>query len=309
MNRTYISDIQNNSIYMYNDWEYQGVWAPEQQFIYPRYILCVPDRKHDNRNGMNVVVLDQAALYYFRSDATVKSKLFNGGGSRYRGLAYHEENGHVVTSEKVEGQGVYLIFLDLNINKDIVKKILLEPTTLSPHHIITTKCRFIACKDNRVITTDMGLNCYYITNLRDNKTEVHPSQNGNIILREATGVFIDPAGNVIVAACPLVENAETFPAEDLEILNTSRPITKTKHVNQKFDFSRGKLQLFSPNGTFIGSLANIDIERPAAVLFDGKNLYVADVGSKAVEEYIITESSPRKRKGSVSSPATTKKEF
>lgn len=309
MNRTYISDTQNNSIYIYNDWEYKGIWAPEQQFIYPRYILCVPDFKHDNRNGMNVVVLDQVALYYFRSDGTLKSKLFNGEGCHYRGLAYHEGYGHIVTTEKIEGEGVYLVFLDLNINKDIVKKILLEPTTLSQHHIVNTKCRFIACKDNRVITTDMGLNCYYITNLQDNKTEVHPSRNGNNILREPTGVFIDPAGNVVVAASPLVENAESLVTEDLEILNTSMPISKTKHANQKFDFSRGKLQLFSPNGTFICSLANIDIERPAGVIFDGKNLYVADVGAKVVENFIIAESSPRKRKGSISSPVTIRKDF
>jgi hypothetical protein len=307
LDRIYVSDITLNYIYQFKDREFVGTWATEEKFIAPRYVLCVPDRKHDNRSGMNVVVLDNVGLHYFRSDGTKKATLFPGEGLRFRGLAYYEKHGHVVSTEKVEGEGVYLIFFDLNVSKDIVKRILIEPTALSHHHLSKTRCRFIACDNHTIITTDMGLNCFYITNLKENSTEVisdKVSQSGKDNLRQATGAFVDPAGNMVIAAFPLADQNDIpdLLLNGAEILDTSIPVKKTKNANQELDFARGQLQIFSPNGTFIRSLDNVDIGRPTGVCVDGKNLYIADSLNKVVEYYTITETSPRKRRGSFSTP-------
>ena len=288
LDRTYISDVEYNHIYQYSGWEFEGTWAPEAKFFHPRYILCVPNHKHNNRHGMNVVVLDQVALHYFDSDGVLKCKLYEGQGCRFRGLTYHKKHGHLITTENIEGEGVDLVFFDLNKTKDIVKKVLLGPTGLSHRHLLQTKGRFLCYNYDRIITTDMGLVCYYITDLNKNTTEAVYSNtnpaglNSNNRLKEATGVFIDPAGNVIVAACP--ENDDFGDKEEMDI-------------------NSGKLQLFSPNGVFNSSLANVEVGRPAGVCLDGRNLYVVDVSTKVVEIYTIMESSPmKKRRSSISSP-------
>ncbi len=64
----------------------------------------------------------------------------------------------------VVGEDVtYVCFVDVDLNKDIVKRVPLEPTRGQP----LSKARFVHCQGSRVYSTDLGLGLLYITGKRD----------------------------------------------------------------------------------------------------------------------------------------------
>ena len=268
---TYVSDLQKNAIHYFKGWDYKGLWCPGQTFLIPRYVLCIPDLKHGNRRGMNVVVLDQVALHVYKASGELKRKTFEGEALQFRGLAFHQEHQRLITTQKIEGKGTYLVFIETRTFSQIVSKIFLEPTATTDYYINTTKCRFLTCNDGHVITTDMGLGCYYVTSIKAGTTEAHShtvkSATGGStnLLKDATGVFVDPAGNVIIATCSGKEDDEP----------------------------KGSFEVFTANGIYVKSIKGIKTQRPVGVLVEGKTLYVVDIRRRAVELYNLSEYSPR----------------
>jgi len=269
---TYVSDINNNCIHYYKGWEYEGVWhIKTESLLHPRYILCINDVKHDNRHGMLLLVLDQVALYVFKADGSLKSKTFVDEAKKYRGLAFNSTQGRLMTTQRVEEEGTYLVFIDSQSFDKVVKRILLEPTTRSGYYQRNTKCRFLTCDEssNRVITTDLGLGCFYITDLSTEKTTDHShserSESGANVnrLQDVTDTFVDPAGNIVVATCTGKEDGGTL---------------------------RGDLEVFTTGGAYAMPLKGIEVMRPVGVLAEGRNLYVVDVRSKLVYLYGLAES-------------------
>ena len=136
MDITYISDIANNIIHYYKGWDYRGLWSTDNvSLLAPRYVACIPDRKHGDRHGMLVVVMDQVALYVFKADGSLKHKTFQDEAKKYRGLAHMQGHGRIVTTQKVEGVGTYLVFIDDATFSKVVSRILLEPTTATEYYI------------------------------------------------------------------------------------------------------------------------------------------------------------------------------
>ena len=84
---------------------------------------------------MLVVVLDQVALYVFKADGSLKSKTFVDVAKRYRGLARHPGLGRLVTTEKVEGMGTYIVFIDEDTFEKVVMRTLIEPTAATEYYI------------------------------------------------------------------------------------------------------------------------------------------------------------------------------
>ena len=123
------------------------------------------------------------------------------------------------------------------------------------------------------MTTDMGLGCFYITDLTTNKTTSHThstrAESGADLnkLKDATDVFADPAGNIVVATC----SGKDASGNDV----------------------RGDLELFTPNGAYVMPIRGVDVIKPVGLLSERKNLYVVDVRTKIVELYSLCES-PKK---------------
>jgi hypothetical protein len=68
-------------------------------------------------------------LHLFKSDASFRRTFFGGSGFKYHGLAYDDLYGFLITSEKVEGTGVFLNFLNIYDPPHVVQRtILLTPT-------------------------------------------------------------------------------------------------------------------------------------------------------------------------------------
>ncbi len=65
----------------------------------------------------------------------------------------------------------------------------------SYHHLVNTKCRSMVYSNKQVFTTDIGLGCYYVTNV-DNGSTIAVERPS--ILTGVTSIAVDPSGNVIV---------------------------------------------------------------------------------------------------------------
>ena len=132
-----------------------SAFAPGVKFLTPRYVLCIPDQK--------VAVMDEKALYIIRqSDGKLHTVMFKKETHRFRGLAYHEMQGRLLTTE-TKGDQIYIHCIDFECSKDIVDTIELFPGTRRPKE---SKVCFIACRDHKVFATDMiaGQGCNSIEN-------------------------------------------------------------------------------------------------------------------------------------------------
>ena len=133
----------------------------------------------------------------------------------------------------------------------------------------------MTCAGDRVVTTDMGLGCFYVTDLKTRQSTSHTHSVRSVVtgadvnmLKAATDVFVDPAGNVVVATC---------------------------------DDQGGQLQLFTSHGVYVMPVKGIEVVRPVGVHAEGKNLYVVDVRTKVVKLYSLCQSpmkSPVKKRNS-----------
>ena len=70
-----------------------------------------------------------------KSSGKKRRTFYEGSGHKFRGLTYEPLHDWIVTSRKVEDEGVELVFLLLSENKDVepieIKRVLLTPTRYS----------------------------------------------------------------------------------------------------------------------------------------------------------------------------------
>lgn len=257
LDRIYVSDAGANVVHMFQGWEYRGQWPPSATLITPRYVLCIPDETNPaSKMGLDVAILDHGSLQLYGPYGQLKKKLLFKEASNYRGLAYYPDMGRVITTEMTT-KGVYLVFMNFDTTEKIVDRMLLEPTCAGEYQLNKTKCRHLCARDGLVYTTDFGLGCFYITDLRDRKTTSVYYDNGDK-LGSILGIGLDPAGNV------LVTTVDDGP-------------------------KRGSVQLFTAHGVYIKRLHQIEIEHPSALLLDSRNLFLADVASKTIQGYNLVE--------------------
>ena len=217
---------------------------------------------HKGLNGMNVLVLDDQALYFFKASGENRwedgSVMLEGKASRFRGLAFVENN-TVVTTEKTT-EGVNLVFIDIMLSRKIIDRISLVPTTLSDYQIQKTKCVNVASDGKRVFTSDFGLKCFYDTDIETKQTRSVYSSKADRYITGIMGIAVDPAGNVLVSV--------VMPPEP-----GSRPC----------------IELFSSAGIYKRRIELPPVLKPVGVLLEGKSFYVADVGARTVEIFQVLE--------------------
>ena len=186
-----------------NNFPPAGIFAPEVDFLAPRYILCLPER--------TILVLDNKALYVIKPSGRLVCKLFEGEAERFRGLGYYKGFGRVVTTERKSDGSTQILFIDVVNKKDIVHRFVLlviirtlkiqldscfgsipiGPTTAEPD----SKIRFVTVRGRKVFASDLGMGRLYITDLRTEETKVVKSfHNGTNRLKSAMGIAVDPAG-------------------------------------------------------------------------------------------------------------------
>ena len=141
--------------------------------------------------------MDERALYILdQTDGSVHTVMFKKETHRFRGLAYHERQGRLLTTETKDDQ-IYLHGIDYDIDKAIVDTIELFPGSNRPRE---SKVCFVAYRDHRttgpqVFTTDMGAGQLYVTSTRTRETEVKSlTVNGTNLLKQAVGVAFDATG-------------------------------------------------------------------------------------------------------------------
>ena len=143
--------------------------------------------------------MDERALYILdQTDGSVHTVMFKKETHRFRGLAYHERQGRLLTTETKDDQ-IYLHGIDYDIDKAIVDTIELFPGSSSGRPRESKVC-FVAYRDHRttgpqVFTTDMGAGQLYVTSTRTRETEVKSlTVDGTNLLKQAVGVAFDATG-------------------------------------------------------------------------------------------------------------------
>lgn len=140
-------------------------------------------------------------------------------------------------------------------------RIMLEPTCLSDYQMSRTKCCFLACFEDTVITTDYGLDCFYITSLRTKGTIAICSKiSADKYLKGIMGVTTDPEGNILVA----------IGASD-------------KHPDQS-----SSIELFSLNGVHRRTFS-LSCSRPVGIFYANREFYIVDLSKKSVELFSLKD--------------------
>ena len=110
-----------------------GIWPNGpfgRTFVKPRYIITIPPFAgvYKGTLGLNVMVLDNKALHYFKANGNSKwedgTVLLKGKVKKCRGLAFVEKD-TVVTTENTP-TGVDLVFIDINFKRMIVKRFVVK---------------------------------------------------------------------------------------------------------------------------------------------------------------------------------------
>ncbi len=161
-------------------------------FFRPRSVLyCEPEEK--------VLVLDDRALYVFSAkDGSLLDNMFDKEAHRFRGLAYYERDGRVVTTESTE-TNILIRFIDINFNKACMMEIpLFGESEMKP---AGSRVCFVAVNGDYVYTTDMGAGLFYRTWIKHLSTEVKTHvESGTNWLKSATGVAFDGEDNTLVCS-------------------------------------------------------------------------------------------------------------
>eukprot|EP00095_Tigriopus_kingsejongensis_P006091 maker-scaffold712_size108441-snap-gene-0.34 protein:Tk06091 transcript:maker-scaffold712_size108441-snap-gene-0.34-mRNA-1 annotation:"hypothetical protein BRAFLDRAFT_227409" len=243
-NRLLVTDIEHNKIWSIDCVTRQSdSWAPEVRFEGPRYIQgTLYDR---------VVVMDNKFIYIFNLDGSLVRKIFEGEAHRFRGLAFDQEYGRLVTTE-TNSKGIYIVFIDVEKTRDIVSVIKVEDPNID---LSSSKVRYVTCKNGLVVATDLGLGQIYVVKLKDQTSRLIKSHfEGSNRLKQASGVAIDPAGNILVGS-----------------------------------MAHGKLQLVKPDGTFGRTFQPSTLGTPGGILIFEGSICVIDCKKKQLHMFLATE--------------------
>ena len=201
-----------------------SAFSPATKFLTPRYVLCLPEKK--------VAVMDERALYILeQTDGSVHSVMFKKETHRFRGLAYHEKQGRLLTTETKDDQ-IYLHGIDYDIDKAIVDTIELFPGSSGGRPRESKVC-FVAYRDHRsvgpqVFITDMAAGQLYVTSTRTRETEVKSlTVDGTNLLKQAVGVAFDASGgSCYVRKCAMVTHSDVLLHNGIIMMTLSPPLSQ-----------------------------------------------------------------------------------
>ncbi|TRY71843.1 hypothetical protein TCAL_00309 [Tigriopus californicus] len=243
-NRLLVTDVENSKIWSIDCISSETEdWASEIDFDGPRYIIALSIHR--------VVVLDNKYIYVFRSDGQLIRKIFEGEAHRFRGLTYYQEYGRLVTSETT-ASGIQIVFIDVEKTRDIVHVIKIDVPDLD---LKNSKVRYLSCAKGYLYASDLGLGQVYVIRLKDQHFQVIKSHfEGSNRLKQASGLDVDPAGNILVGS-----------------------------------MAHGKLQLLKPNGKFAKTFQPSILGSPGGVLIHGGGICVIDCKKKLLHMFLATE--------------------